>query len=160
MPGKLRPIRYGQWQRWLDAYHGWRDGRSRIPGRPKAPGSVTTPHREALIRLAQDAFAREHLEYRKLVAEPHRRIEAERTRLRAAQSALTRARSVFGIESMDLTEPEAKRRRFGEEHRPETVIVQRRHREHDKLRARAQSTVTSAESAAAAIEADLAWAEQ
>ena len=160
MPGELRPIRYSQWQRWADAYHGWRDGRSGIPERPKVPGPVTTPHREELIRLAQDAFAREHLEYLRLVAEPHRRIEAQRARLRAAQSALTWTRSAFDIESRDLTEPETKRRRLGEERHAETLIVQRRRREHDKLRAHAHSTVASAQSAATAIEADLARAEQ
>ena len=160
MSGKLRPIRYSQWQRWADVHHGWRDGRSGIPGRPKVPGPVTTPHREALIRLARDAFTREHLEYLRLVAEPHRRIEAERTRLRAAQSALTWARSAFDLESRDLTEPETKRRRFGEERHAETVIVQRRRREHEKLRAHAHSTVTRAQSTTAAIEADLARVER
>lgn len=160
MPGKLTPIRYSQWQRWTDAYHGWRDGRSRIPERPKVPGPVTTPHREALIRLAQDAFAREHLEYRRLVAEPHRRIEAERARLGPAQSALTWARSAYDIESADLSEPETKRRRLGEERHPETVVVQRRRKEHAKLRARAHSAVTSAQATYSAIEADLARAEQ
>ena len=160
MPGELRPIRYSQWQRFADAYHGWRDGRSGIPERPKVPGPVSTPHREALIRLAQDAFAREHLEYLRFVAEPHRRIEVERVRLRAAQSALTWTRSVFDIESRDLTEPETKRRRLGEERHAETLIVQRRRKEHDKLRAHAHSTVASAQSAATAIEADLARAEE
>ena len=160
MSDKLRPIRYSQWQRWADAYHGWRDGRSGIPERPKVPGAVTTPHREALIRLAQDTFAREHLDYLSLVAEPHRRIQAERARLRAAQSALSWTRSAFDMESRDLTEPETKRRRLGEERHAETLIVQRRRKEHEKLRAHAHSTVARAQSGATAIEADLAQAEQ
>ena len=78
----MKPIRYGQWRRLTDAYHGWRDGRKTIPARfPQipAPGPVTTPHREALIRLAQDAFAQEYLDYQRLVAETYRRIMAGST---------------------------------------------------------------------------------
>lgn len=160
MPDELKPIRYTQWRRWADAYQGWRDGHSGIPERPKRPGPVTTPHREALIRLAQDAFAHEHLEYRKLVAGPHRRVEAARSRLAAAKAALTWAESAVRAELAPLTEPETTRRRLGEENRPESVIVQRRLREHAKQRAQARSTVTQAQSTVLSIEGDLAQAEQ
>jgi ABC transport system ATP-binding/permease protein len=160
MPVGMKSIRYGQWKRWTDAYHGWRDGREGIPARPPIPGPVTTPHREALIRQAQDSFAYEHLEYRKQVAEPHRRIMAERARLETAQSALTWAKSAFDMESGALTEPETRRRRLGEEHHPETVIVQRRRKEHRKLLAGVQAGVTRGQADLMAIEADLARALQ
>lgn len=159
----MRPIRYGQWKCWTDAYHGWRDGRAEIPRRlPKgaAVGPATTPHREALIRLAQDSFAYEHLEYRRLVAEPHRQIMAERARREAAGSALTWARSAFDLESGELTEPETRRRRLGEDHHPDTVIAQRRRKEHRKLLARAGAAVTRAQAELTASEANLEQAMQ
>jgi ABC transport system ATP-binding/permease protein len=124
------------------------------------PGPVTTPTREALIRLAQDAFAREHLEYLSLVAEPHRRVMAERARLKAARATLAWEKSVFDQEPAVLGEPEVSRRRLGEEHHPETVIVRRRRTEHRKLRARAHADVARAQADVTAIEADLARAEQ
>jgi len=108
---RLIAIRYGQWQRWADSYHGWRNGRAAIPQRPKIPGAVTTPHREALIRLAQDVFAREHLEYGRLVAEPHRKIMAEQARLAVARSALSAARQELDREPKELPEAESARRR-------------------------------------------------
>ena len=159
----MRPIRYGQWTRWTDAFHGWRDGHAEIPAKlpkPAPAGPATTPHREALIRQAQDAFAYEHLEYLRLVAGPHRRIMAERARLEVAQAALTWAQLAFDMEARALTEQETERRRLGEEHHPETVIVQRRRKEHQKLLARAQDPVTRAEADLTAIEGDLAQAEQ
>ncbi|MGO9295928.1 MAG: ATP-binding cassette domain-containing protein [Streptosporangiaceae bacterium] len=158
----MKPIRYGQRERWTDAFHGWRDGRAGIPARPPtgaAPGPVTTPHREALIRQAQDAFGFEHLHYQRLVAEPHRRVMAERARLEAAKSALAWAElNLDGARPLSLVE--TSRRRFGEESHPETVIVQRRRKEHQKLLARGEAVVLRAQADMAAIEADLAQAMQ
>lgn len=154
----MTPIRYGQWRRWADTFHGWRDGRAGIPARFSKivnVGPATTGHREALIRQAQDAFGYEHLDYRRLVAEPHRRIMAERTRLEAARAALAWAKEAFTVESGGLTGLEAKRRRLGEEHHPETVIIQRRHKDHQKLLVRARDGVTRAQAEVMAIEADL-----
>jgi len=158
MPAVVKPIRYGQWKRWADAFHGWRDGRAGIPARlPKIVkvGPATTGHREALIRQAQDAFGYEHLAYRRQVAEPHRRIMAERARLEAATAALGWAKEAFAAESGALIGPEARRRRLGEEAHPEAVIIQRRQRDHQKLLARAYSGVTRAQAEVTAIEADL-----
>jgi ABC-type multidrug transport system ATPase subunit len=152
----MRPIRYGQWLRWADAYQGWQDGRAGIPGRPPLPGPVTTGHREALIRQAQDAFAFEYLRYSEQVADPHRRIMAEQARLDAASSALSWAESALDMETGALTEPERKRRRLGEEHHPDTVIVARRRREHEKLLRRARASVATARTGRAAVEASLA----
>lgn len=159
----MKPIPYDQWKRWTDAFHGWRDGRAGIPAKlpkPAPAGPVTTPHREALIRQARDSFAYEHLEYRRLVAGPHRRIMAERARLEAAQATLTWTKLAFDKQSRALTEQETRRRRLGEEQQPETVIVQRRRKEHHKLLAGAQAAVTRAEADLTAIEGDLAQAEQ
>ena len=159
----MKPIRYGQWRRWTDAFHGRRDGRAGIPAKLPAgapAGPVTTPHREALIRLAQDAFSYEHLAYTRLVAEPHRRIRAEQARLEAARSALTWAMLGFDADARTLTAAETTRRRLGEEHQPETVIVQRRRNDHQKLLSRSRSAVTRAQADIAAIEADLGLALQ
>ena len=154
----MKPIRYGQWTRWADAYQGWQDGRAGVPGRPPLPGPVTTGHREALIRLAQDAFAFEYLRYSQNVAEPHRRIIADRTRLEQADSALVWAESALDMESGGLTESATKRRRLGEARHPEPVIVQRRRREHHKLVSRANAAVANARTERASIEARLAEA--
>jgi ABC transport system ATP-binding/permease protein len=154
----MRPIPYGQWQRWADARHGRRDGRAGIPAPlpPGAPGGpVTTPHREALIRQARDAFAYEHLQYRTLVAEPHRRIMAGRTRQAAAQCAADWASLALDMESGVPAGPEIRRRRLGEEHHPETVIVQRRRREHHKQLDRARQAVASARASLAEADGDL-----
>lgn len=151
----MKPISYGQWKRWTDTYHGWRDGRAGIPARPRQPGPVTTPHRESLIRQAQESFAYEYLEYSRQVAEPHRRIMADRARLDAAKATLTWAKSAFDMESGALTESESRRRRLGEDRHPETVIVQRRRKEHQKLLIRVNAAVTSAQTDLTAIEADL-----
>ncbi len=159
----MKPIRYGQGQRWADAFQGWRDGRAGIPAKHSkaAPiGPATTPHREALIRQAQDAFGYEHLEYRRFVAGPHRRIMAERARLDAARSALSWARSAYDMESGLLTPEDTRRRRLGEEHHPDAVIVERRRKDHQKLRARAQAAVTRAQTDVMEIEASLAEAMQ
>ena len=156
----MKPIRYGQRQRWIDAFHGWRDGRAGIPARPPAgvgPGPVTTPHREALIRQAQDAFGFERLQYQRLVAEAHRRIMAGRARLEAAQTSLAWAElNLDGGRPLSLAD--ASRRRLGEERHPETVTVQRRRKEHQKLLARGEAAVIRAQADLAAIEADLAQA--
>lgn len=159
----MKPIRYGQWKRWTDAFQGWRDGRAGIPGKLSAgaaPGPITTPHREALIRQAQDAFGYEHLAYRRLVAGPHRQIVADRARLEAARSALAWAVLGLDTDSRALTAAETTRRRLGEEHHPETVIVQRRLQDHHKLLGRTRAAVTRAQADVAAIETDLAQAMQ
>ena len=160
MPQQLKPIRYSQWQRWADVYHGWRDGRGQIPQPPLAPGPVTTPHREALIRLAQDAFAREHLEYRKVVAEPHRKIMAARAKREMARLTLKLANDEFALVPTNLTDAESGRRRLGESRHPESVIIRRRRKEHRELRSRAYTAVTSAQREVTTIEGDLESASQ
>lgn len=155
----MKPIRYGQGQRLADTYQGWRDGRKRIPARHPAvpsPGPVTTAHREALIRLAQDAFAKEHLDYQRLVAEAHRRIMAGRARLEAARESLAWAQSAEDMESRPLTSEQVTRRRLGEDRHPEQVIIQRRYREQQRLIARARGEVARALTEIADIEAELA----
>jgi ABC-type glutathione transport system ATPase component len=159
----MKPVRYGQWKRWADAFHGWRDGRAGIPAkspRIPSPGPLTTPHRDALIRLAQDSFAREYLEYQEMVAGAHRRIIAERARLEAAIESLTWARLAADMEARPLGAQEERRRRLGEEHHPEMVIMQRRRRERDKLAGRARAAVFQAQTDVGQIEADLGAATQ
>jgi len=155
----MKPIRYGQWRRLADSYHGWRDGRKGIPARSPLvplPGPLTTPHREVLIRLAQDAFAQEYLVHQRLSAETIRRIAAGQARLAAAREALTWASSAEDMESRELSAAQATRRRLGEEHHPPQVIVQRRLRDQQRLIARARAQVARARAEIAEIEAELA----
>ena len=155
----MNPVRYGQWRRLADGYHGWRDGRKGIPARsPRvpSPGPLTTPHREVLIRLAQDAFAQEYLVHQRLSAETIRRIAAGRARLAAAREALTWASSAEDMESRELSAAQAARRRLGEEQHPPQVIVQRRLREQQRLIARARAQVARARAEVAEIDAELA----
>lgn len=159
----MKPIRYGLWKHLADTYHGWRDGRGKIPGKPPqgvGAGPVTTPHREALIRQAQDAFAYEHLEYRKIVADPHRRIAVGLARRDEARSSLKLAESAFATEAGSLTDAAARTPRFGEEHQPPEVIIRRRRREHQKRLGPAWAAVTSAQYSQGQIEKDLALAVQ
>jgi ABC-type multidrug transport system ATPase subunit len=161
---RLRTIRYGQAKRWADAFQGRRDGVAGIPSKVRQlgpAGPVTTPHREALIRLAQEAFAREHLEYSRLVAGPHRRIMAGQARQETAEADLDWARLTLQEQASALSGPESmQRRRLGEEHHPETVIVQRRTKDRHRLLARSQAAVTRAAADVAAIKGELAHAEQ
>jgi ABC-type multidrug transport system ATPase subunit len=113
-----------------------------------------------LIRLAQDSFAREYLEYQETVAGPHRRIIALRARLEAAIESLTWARLAADMESRPLAVEEERRRRLGEEHHPEMVVMQRRRRERDKLAGRARAAVFQAQTEVGQIEADLGAATQ
>ena len=155
----MKPVRYGQLRRLADGYHGWRDGRKSIPARSPlvpSPGPLTTPHREVLIRLAQDAFAQEYLVHQRLSAETTRRIAAGRARLAAAREGLTWASSAEDMESRELSAAQATRRRLGEERHPPQVIVQRRLREQQRLIAQARAQVARARAEVAEIEAELA----
>jgi ABC-type multidrug transport system ATPase subunit len=155
----VKPVPYGQWRRLADGYQGWRDGRKRIPARSPAvpsPGPLTTPHREVLIRLAQDAFAQEHLVHQRLSAEALRRIAAGRARLAAAQDALAWARAAEDMESRPLSAEQVLRRRLGEDQHAQPVIEQRRIREQQRLIARARAEVSRTHAEIAQIEAELA----
>lgn len=155
MSHDLRPVRYGRWKRWADAYQGWRDGRAGIPQAPKSPGPVTTAHREALIRLAQDAFGREYVRYQTLSAPAHRTIMAERARLATAKLTLAAARAEIDRQAPDLSPADETRRRFGEAHQHEAVVLRRRRREHRELRASLQERVRLAQREVGDIEAEM-----
>lgn len=155
----MKPVRYGQWRRLADSYHGWQDGRNQIPARSPLvplPGPVTTPHREVLIRLAQDAFAQEYLVHQRLSAETHRRIAAGRARLAVARDSLAWAQSAEDMESRPLSAEQVMRRRLGEDHHPQQVIMQRRVRDQQRLIARARAQVARTHMEIAEIEAEIA----
>jgi ABC-type multidrug transport system ATPase subunit len=117
---------------------------------------VTTPHREVLIRLAQDAFAQEYLVHQRLSAETIRRIAAGQARLDAARDSLAWARSAEDMESRPLSTEQVMRRRLGEDHHPQQVIAQRRARDQQRLIARARAQVARTHAEIAEIEAELA----
>jgi ABC transport system ATP-binding/permease protein len=151
-------IRYRPWTRWADGYHGWRDGVAGLPGRsPRLPtaGPATTPHREALIRQARDAFAHEHLAYQAEVADVHRDIMATRVGQNLAKDRLTWAQAALEGESWPLAPQDATRRRLGEDHHPESVIVTRRRRDQRRLITQAQRERAAAAEELARVEAEL-----
>jgi len=158
-----RAIVYGPFARFADWYHGWRDGRADIPPKPR-PGSrpqiVTTPHREALIRWAQGGFAQEHQRLEGQRAGALERKAAAQARQAAAQEALGRAQAGLATVARPLTPAEQRRRRHGEESRPESVVIQRRLREHRREVAAAQARVDRAGHEVARASADLAAATQ
>ncbi|HEY8480948.1 MAG TPA: ATP-binding cassette domain-containing protein [Spirillospora sp.] len=159
----MRPIPYGAAQRFSDWYHGWRDGVAAVPAKPPrgAPARpATTPHREALIRKAQDAFVQEKLAFEAARAAPLERLTAALARARLLREALARA-------DERLAEPaprprELARRRLGEDRHDENVIVERRLREYHRRLAAAREEarrldehLAEAEAAAAAARREI-----
>ncbi|MFB4290860.1 ATP-binding cassette domain-containing protein [Nonomuraea sp. ATR24] len=128
----MTPIRYGPLARATDWYHGWRDGRAEIPspaadGEPDRP--VTTPHRDALIRRAQDAFEHERLRYEAVRAGILARRAVAASLKPQAEEQAARAEERLAAVSAPLPDEERTRRRLGEDDRDERVVVTRRLRE-------------------------------
>jgi ABC transport system ATP-binding/permease protein len=133
-------IRYGLFARFADWFNGLRDGLSRIPERPprtfrpntvapptRPPRRVTTPHREYLIRMAQDGFAHERIRFEAAQAESQRRLAETRIRLARREEALARAATEVAEASVPLIDAELNERRLAEAHRP-LILVRRRRR--------------------------------
>jgi ABC transport system ATP-binding/permease protein len=164
---RARRIFYGPFARFADWYHGWRDGQAGIPPRPD-PGRepppklgvprkiVTTAHREALIRWAQGGFTRERERLERAKADAEDRLAAILVRRDRAEGAISRAEATLAEIAKPLTPEERLRRRFGEEDRPESVVVQRRLREQQRRVSAAQAAVDQAHQALAGIEAQRA----
>jgi ABC transport system ATP-binding/permease protein len=167
LKASVRPILYGPFARYADWYHGWRDGRAGIPGRPK-PGIepprklgeprriVTTAHREALIRCAQGGFTKEKERLERSKADAEDRIAAILVKRDQARDALSRAEDALAAVVEPLPPEERLSRRLGEEDRPDTVVIQRRLREQRRRVAAAQAAVNQARQVLAEIEADSA----
>ncbi len=158
----MTPIRYGLFARLADLYHGWRDGLSAIP--PKElwrPGQrITTPHREALIRRAQDAF-----EYERLRFEEHRRLTLDRLArapagIDGARGHVSLAERELALASVPPTREQLTERRVGEDQRDERIVRARRMREHGRRRSRALGRVHRAVEERSRIEAEVAAAQQ
>ncbi|WP_188191198.1 ATP-binding cassette domain-containing protein [Nonomuraea sp. SYSU D8015] len=155
----MKPTLYGPLARLSDWYHGWRDGWAEIPS-PVAHGAldrpVTTPHRDALIRRAQDAFEHERLRY-----------EADRTRVLAHRTAASafkphiqdraaRAEERLAAVSALLSPEERTRRRLGEERRDDRIVVTRRLREQEQRIRAAQAAVQDAHAELASLDGQIA----
>jgi ABC-type multidrug transport system ATPase subunit len=133
-------IRYGPFARLADWWHGWRDGLANIPERPPRQAGpppdgppprrdVTTPHREFLIRMAQDAFDHERVRMESGLVAAGRRLAGTRTRAEKAREALVRLDAERAGASRPLTEAEATHRRVAEGRRTDTIVRARRERE-------------------------------
>lgn len=166
----VRPIRYWLPARISDWYHGWRDGKAGIPPKPppsrrRPPpgmprGTVTTPHREGIIRWAQGAFAQERQRFEGLRAEALEREAGASARRDSAGAAVQEARKDLAAAARPLTGADRHRRRYGEEDRPDSVIVQRRLREHRRAAATVRVRLVRAERELAEASAALAAASQ
>lgn len=156
----LTPVDYALTARYHDWSQGRRDARAGIPAVTEKddPRPVTTPHREALIRLAEDVFGAEYLRYLDTVADPHRRITAARAELEVCRANLVWAEAQVTVASEPPPLAELHRRRYGEQDQPEEVIVQRRTRDHVRDVQRARQTVSRAQEAAEQAEGVLAEA--
>ncbi|NKZ05272.1 ATP-binding cassette domain-containing protein [Actinomadura latina] len=127
-PDRLGRIRYSWWAMLSDWYNGLRDGWRRIPARTMAE-PVTTPHRESLIRLAEEVFERERIRYEADRADAHTRAEAATARLAALHRELSAATARLAEIGVPLSVPEQLRRRAGDRRHGDEVVVQRRRAE-------------------------------
>ncbi|MEV0129732.1 ATP-binding cassette domain-containing protein [Dactylosporangium sp. NPDC050688] len=158
----MEPILYGPFARLADLYHGWRDGLSNIP--PKAHWRrgqrISTPHREVLIRRAQDAFELERLRFeqaRRWALDRLARAEAERD---GAEAVLALAERELAQASVPPTGEQLGERRVAEEHRDGRVVRSRRMREHRLRRGATLAALRRARDAVTDADARIAAARQ
>jgi ABC-type multidrug transport system ATPase subunit len=157
---RRKPIPY-TWRAMLaDWYHGIRDGWAGIPHRDMAE-PVTTPHRETLVRLAEEIFEQERLRYEADRAAAVGRGKAASARLTALRQSLPAATDRLVAVSRPLSVPEQRRRRIGDLRHGDEVVVERRRAEHRRgvdsawaSVARIQAEIETAEAEYAAATAD------
>ncbi|MGH3877364.1 MAG: ATP-binding cassette domain-containing protein [Actinophytocola sp.] len=106
---------------------------------------ATTPHREYLIRRAQDSFERERTELEARRAEVMKSLARATERADAARNALARATERLAEIPSTLTEPELSRRRYLEDTRSPVMVRLRRSREHSRRRAGVDRLVQAAQ---------------
>jgi ABC-type multidrug transport system ATPase subunit len=153
---KQIPYRIGA--RLADWYHGWRDGQAGLPDRDTAVGRITTPHREALIRMALEAFDYEKLRYEQARGDAPERMIAATARLDQLYAHQAETEQHLAEVSRPLTEEEKTWRRIGDVDRPERVVIQRRQTEHRRRIAAARRTLDSIIAEIGYVEAELATA--
>lgn len=137
----LNPVKYDTFARFADWFHGWRDGRVGIPRLTEPP--LSTPHREVLIRLANEAFEHERLAHEARCVADRQRVASATLAHEQAGAALARARQrLLACPVPDDAALTA--RRPGEEQRKEQMIRLRRTREYARLRAAREGEVRAA----------------
>ncbi len=130
-------IWYGPFARLADSWHGWRDGRNGIPERPAPRGRAdggevrvlrpTTPQREYLIRMANDAFEHERLRLYALRAEAEIVAAQAEQRLQRREESVARAAAALVEAKLPLTpEEESVRHHPIEDRLPEIGVRRRR----------------------------------
>jgi ABC-type multidrug transport system ATPase subunit len=154
----VKPIRYPVAARFADWYNGWRDGRTGIPDRNTAAGRITTPHREMLIRLAQDVFERERLRFEQARGDAPQRIIGATALLDQLYAHRSEAERHLAEVSRPLSAEEELWRRIGDVDRGERVVIQRRRTEHRRRIAAARLTLDSIVAEIGRVEAELAQA--
>lgn len=153
----LNPVKYGSFARFADWFHGWRDGRVGIPRLTEPP--LSTPHREVLIRLADEAFEYERLTHEARCVADRQRVARTTLAHEQTEAALARARQRLLAcpvpDEAALTE-----RRPGEEQRKEQMIRLRRTREYARLWAAREGEVRAALAREEAAARDLVAAQE
>lgn len=139
-----RPHRYGLLARYSDWRHAGLDARARVPD-PEGEGPVLTQTLVMLERLASDVAALEYRRYQEDTASHRSALARNRAQheiaLRARQAAETRLREV----SEPLSEEELAKRRPGDEAISESLVRERRMREHRRRIEQAQKELDAAE---------------
>jgi ABC-type multidrug transport system ATPase subunit len=134
---------YGPTARLADLWHGWRDGAARIPDPDR--GTATTPHREVLIRRAQDTFEHERIRYEAGRAGISTRLVQVTAQYDQAEAALAAARSRLADVPAELPAAELDRRRYAENRLHPLMVRLRRSREHGRSRRELIRTVAVAQ---------------
>src|SRR3954453_24211717 len=110
-------------------FHGWRDGRRRIPSPTERERPFQTPHVEAIFRAAQaDCESEDHRKVTYIANKYARQAELRRM-LPPAQVAVATAEERV---SRALAAGPRVGRRTGEDQLDEAVVVRRRRRENDR----------------------------
>jgi len=155
---EAKPVPYRLRARLMDWHQGRRDGRAGIPDRETSVGRVTTPHREALIRLALEVFEHERLRYERARGDAPERIAAVTARLDQLRAHKADAEQHLAEVSAQLSGEERTWRRIGDLRRDERVVVQRRKTEQKRRIAAARLTLDSIKAEIGRAEAEKAAA--
>jgi len=156
----MMPIRYPPGTRFADWYHGWRDGRAWIPDRDAPTEHVTTPHREMLIRLAQEVFEHERLRYERARDDAPERIAGLTARLDQLYAHRADVERQLAEIRRPLSAEDKTWRRIGDLDRAEQVVIQRRQTEQRRRANAARLTLDSIIAEIGRAEGELAKAKE
>ncbi|MGX1612654.1 hypothetical protein ACWIF8_02030 [Micromonospora chalcea] len=155
-----RPVRYLPHHALADWFHGWRDGKRRVPALPRqatdeegepvqastAPGSdfdetrrlVTTPRLEALRRRAEEQIATEDTVFLAVQDPLARELQALIPVVEEWRRKVVEAAAKLDLARQAPADEDLKERRTAEADRPDSLVRQRRLAEHARRLANAE----------------------